>query len=864
MPSVQQSASPSDTQELKMNSGSPIARLWHFLRRWFLASTFTPTWLPRQLRHPAIGYLAALLLEIAAIITTVEILQLFPAYAFASLLPVLAIVLVALTWGAGPSFVATLVGAMLVNFALLPPAFTFKLDTFPEAAEIGLFLIVGWAISIGASQVERARRQSERLAHTLATERARLETILDTVPDGVSIHDARGTIIQLNQAALQNVGMQRGGETVEAAQQAYQVRAPTGALLPLEQFPVMRALHGETTTNTEIIFADAEGHDRQALLSAAPLLNARGRIDGVVVITHDITALRESEHAQQSRANELVATFEAMADAVFVFDQQGGVSQINATARQLFGLDPDVDYSQPQAERGYMTAVLDEDGQPLPEEAWPFVRVLRGETLTSANPMDIRVRLLDGRELELSVSGAPVVSHNGSVTGAICVCRDVTERRKLERRTHDALNALLLMAETLVSAPTSRKISGELVSDEGSATSQRLAELASRVLNCQRVSITALDNDSRLVPIAAFGFPPEFEQSWWMQTSQLHLSDYLDAAHLSQLQKGEAIVIDARRSAFASLLKPSSTASILYAPMNKADELLGFISIYYGDTTHEYSDEEFTLAKATAKLTSLVIERERLLREREEAHASELALREANRRMEEFLSIASHELRTPLTTIKGNAQLATRQLRNALDGFEKLLRLFDGTERQTRRLNRLVDDLLDVSRMQADRLELRLAPCDLVTLVREIIEEQRVIWPLRTISLDSGDVSAAPIYADADRIRQVITNYLNNALKYSPEERPVQVRLRLEGEHVQVSVQDQGPGLSPEEQEHIWERFYRVPGVEVQSGSGVGLGLGLHINKTIIEQHHGQVGVESTEEEGSTFWFSLPLAHNMA
>ncbi len=105
---------------------------------------------------------------------------------------------------------------------------------------------------------------------------------------------------------------------------------------------------------------------------------------------------------------------------------------------------------------------------------------------------------------------------------------------------------------------------------------------------------------------------------------------------------------------------------------------------------------------------------------------------------------------------------------------------------------------------------------------------------------------------------QVVNNYLSNALKYSEAARPVEVKVEIRDGVARVSVHDQGPGLSPEEQERIWERFYRVPGIQVQSGSGVGLGLGLHISRIIIERQGGSIGVESEQGKGSTFWFTLP------
>jgi signal transduction histidine kinase len=114
--------------------------------------------------------------------------------------------------------------------------------------------------------------------------------------------------------------------------------------------------------------------------------------------------------------------------------------------------------------------------------------------------------------------------------------------------------------------------------------------------------------------------------------------------------------------------------------------------------------------------------------------------------------------------------------------------------------------------------------------------------------------------ADADRIAQVVTNFLTNALKYSPADRPVAVGLCVEDGAARVWVRDQGPGLSAADQVLIWEPFYRAEGITPQSGSGAGLGLGLHISKTLVERHQGQIGVDSAPGQGSTFWFTLPVA----
>jgi signal transduction histidine kinase len=257
-------------------------------------------------------------------------------------------------------------------------------------------------------------------------------------------------------------------------------------------------------------------------------------------------------------------------------------------------------------------------------------------------------------------------------------------------------------------------------------------------------------------------------------------------------------------------------------------------------------------------------------RRRLEQHANEIALRETKGQMDEFLGIASHELRTPLTTIKGNIQLAKLRMTHYIHSLSpgddeprgdltEIQTMLDRAERQVNVQNRLVSDLLDISRIGVDKLELRKQPCDLAAIVLETVEDLRSANLTRPIHLELAQYELVPIFADAERIGQVVSNYLTNALKYSPADSPVEVRLKKEGKLAYVSVRDEGPGLTLSEQERIWERFYRAPGVERQRGFSLGLGLGLHICRAIIEQHEGKVGVESKKGVGSTFWFTLPL-----
>lgn len=242
---------------------------------------------------------------------------------------------------------------------------------------------------------------------------------------------------------------------------------------------------------------------------------------------------------------------------------------------------------------------------------------------------------------------------------------------------------------------------------------------------------------------------------------------------------------------------------------------------------------------------------------------------------EAFVSMITHELKTPLTTLQGNIQLAQRHLTRLLskkeeflpkqqDILEKVLDILKRTQQPLQLEQRMINELLDSSRIQEGKLELRLASCDLRELVSKCVQDYQGVYPDRLITLELPEQDLPQVYADSDRLLQVLSNYLTNALKFSPHTEPIHVSLSLEAENVRVWVQDHGPGLSHEQQQHIWKRFYQVPQPSIQSGLQAGLGLGLYLCQQLISRQQGQVGVESAPGCGATFWFTLPLYHKFS
>lgn len=582
-----------------------------------------------------------------------------------------------------------------------------------------------------------------------------------------------------------------------------------------------------------------------------------------------LTATQDMTPMPSSTFAPFLPLFDAMADAVMVYDTAGRVCFLNAAARALLDVAPSVDPAQAAD-----FAIVDADGQPFAANGSPVDRILQGAALALADAERVTVALRGGHRVRARLTGTLLRDSAGQSAGAAIILRELDDEPTGDgdRKRRHALGALLALAEAVIfvsDEATDSQISRAAI-EVPHATGQRLAALACDVIGCEHAGILAFDSDNAtLHPIAVAGLDHAAEHGWWQQFGgRPHFDGVFEPSVLRLLRADQVVPIDLRQPPYNERSNPYGSSTLLVVPMLVGDQLIGILTLDYGSATHEYALEEIALAGAVAKLVGLVIERERLLRDRAEAQASVLALREAKRRMDEFLSVASHELRTPLTVIQANVQLLTRRIGRATQMTASAAALMadlritpeflDRTQRQVERLDRLVDDLLDISRIEAGRLTLRTERFDLRVVVSEAVEEQRSAWLDRTITLDVPD-GAVPVDADVDRIGQVVTNYLTNALKYSEGDQRVAVTVAIGGEEVRVAVRDFGPGLTEEQREQLWERFSRISGIDVQSGSFVGLGLGLYISKTIIERHGGRVGVESAAGEGSTFWFTLPL-----
>lgn len=308
--------------------------------------------------------------------------------------------------------------------------------------------------------------------------------------------------------------------------------------------------------------------------------------------------------------------------------------------------------------------------------------------------------------------------------------------------------------------------------------------------------------------------------------------------------------------AIAGYSKAKETAIIFLSAVNTE---LNFIAKGYSSGGLDYITKPVDMNILLLKVKTFyrIYEQSRKLIEVQNTLLEEIEIRKrAERKKDEFISIASHELKTPLTSVKGYVQLLERSIDKGDTPTVK--KHLQKAQQQLEKLNDLIADLLDISKIESGKLKFNKKYFDLNMLLDSIIEIIHQSNP--EVSLLKKGYLPQEVFADEMRIEQVIINFLTNAIKYAPGTTEVHIDVALEGEEVRVAVRDFGIGIDKVQQESVFDKFYRVDETAIHFQ---GLGIGLYISAEIIRRHNGVVGVNSVLGEGAEFYFKIPL-HSLA
>lgn len=614
----------------------------------------------------------------------------------------------------------------------------------------------------------------------------------------------------------------------------------------------------QTNTYWNVVYTPVVGENRSVL--------------GILSIAQEVTEqVQQRQRLEQiivqekERATQLETILGSISEGIVVVDQTGRVILSNRVADEIMDIPLlGVNLYQESPET-YNRRHL--DGRVMRRDEAITARVMRGEAF-----VDFRyvVKNAHNEDFYVSSTGAPMYDDNNRLIGGVLLFRDVTQQerqhRELEeayRATDETQNALLELAAAAAGITDLEQLT------------QRIVNIVPKVTGCDRVGITLYNPDSEeSIPMAVYGLPTEQIPQWRSEIGKRDRTSPYDKIiyeeHQTLLLNFEKLVLEYKEQGI-EIPNPYGIKDMLLLPIAHRDALIGMLTLDHNGRHHEYNQRELRVLEGMTRLAAIAIQNVRLLQEASDA----ATLREANRLKDEFMSLIAHELRNPLTTIKGYTQMTQRQLRKT-GTPETQLRYMDTIIEQSERMKRLVEDLSDLSRIEAGRFELRARLTNLAELVQRTADSYQTTANKHKIQFSLSESSAPEAYAtccDPDRIGQVVSNLISNAVKYSPQGGSVEIQLQLQtlaesqapkiladqadNQFIHLSIHDEGIGIPVEQQQALFERFYRAS--NSRDSNLPGLGLGLHISKQIIVLHGGQMWVESAgENQGSTFHFILP------
>ncbi len=744
---------------------------------------------------------------------------------------------------------------------------------------------------------QEAMAQKDLALRALEAERARLEAVLQQMPAAVVLAEAPAGRIVFSNAKVEQVL----GEAVPPLSNTADFerfwsawpRERGYAHYDPSEWPLMRAIQrGEALVDREFELVRPDGRRATLLTSTAPIHDRDGRIVAAVATITDITSRKRAEDGLRflAEAGEILASsldyattlksvarlaVPRLADwcGVDIVEEDGSVSRLAVAhvdpakvewayqLQQRYPFDPD-------APTGLARVLRTGEAEFYPE--------LSEEMLLSSARDEEEKEII--RRIGFSaVMIVPLIAR-GRTLGAITLVSaesgrrydedDLALARELARRAALAVDNARLYREAQEAEARSRQQAARVraLAEASRAFAEASLDLQAVLDTVSRHIAGAID-DLCVVRLLS-------EDGCWLEPVAVHHTDPdalalmrdlvardpfpADEGFLGQvIQRGEPLFIPQLSDEdLARLIKPEYApyleryrlASALAVPLRVGGRVIGAIGAWRATPDRPFTEDDLTFLQELADRAAQAIDNARLYQ----------AAQEATRARETFLSIASHELKTPLTTVKAYGQLLQRFLEQPRLDRERLAHVASQLVAQTERFETLINDLLDVSRIQRGRLELRPQPTDLSGLAAEVLarfEQAAERTSRHTLVLDAP----APVRGrwDPARIDQVLTNLVSNALKYSPQGGEVRVRVRQDGEAAVVQVSDHGVGIAPEEQARLFRPFVR--GERVRTSVG-GTGLGLYIAWEMVAQHGGEIAVESTPGQGSTFTVRLPLA----
>jgi PAS domain S-box-containing protein len=557
-------------------------------------------------------------------------------------------------------------------------------------------------------------------------------------------------------------------------------------------------------------------------------------------------ALAERQHLEQARA-QLAAIVESSDDAITSVTLAGIIVSWNRGAERLYGYATDELIGRPIA------ILIPPD---RPDE---FSEILGG--LTRGQHLEqyetVRMRK-DGQEIQVSLTISAIRDGMGRIIGASAVARDITARKHaeeaLERQRRD----------TLFLDRATQVFNSSLQLD---AVLQRVVQMATEVLG-ESCTINLIEaGKAHLTPMATYHPDPQARQLrlQLQRDDPIRIGDPASVVGLAAVTGQPYLVADARRDGRVKYIDRLHTYSLIAVPMITQGKILGVLASSITTPSRQFTAADLRLATALADRAALAIENARLYEQervlRQTLEGLNRQIQDVNRRKTEFVTLVSHELRTPLTSIMGYTELLLEGQGGALSRRQReWLGIIAGN---LDRLGKLIDDLLDIPRIEAGKIELQRTPLDLISLIREVARALRPLIEAKGQQLRLELAEALPaIMGDADRVVQVLTNLLSNAQKYTPSGGHITITAHGEPGRVRISVADTGIGLAPEDQVQVFTPFFRAQHRATQDVGGMGLGLA--ITRALVELHGGEITVTSTRGQGTIFSFTLPISQEPA